>query len=691
MGHEHSESNSSPSSDHPQTEKLQEPADSQTAAPLHPNQKDNPTTPRFRLRDLIPKRDKARADAIASIENIQIGEDELWDSIGIHKALGGNFFRNFTFMLIGAVIGVITLTFVLEQLVPFPAAKGYYDISHELFSFVWLLFDVGTAYGIERFIAEYMIKDKRKMMKYVQFYIWYQMFTGLIQVTLVSIWVLTSVPYGNLAYLSWLLLIINAKQWPGMLGTFNSALKGMQAYDKTIIIDFIGTQGFQFITQVVFIIGGRYWGMANPAIGEMLGLSIGMVFGFYIDDFFSMALSMHYFGKMAEKFGFKARQAWGHDFDLAIVKECLIFGLGLSWAPLIGVGLGLIQLSYALEVVPGYANWKVLASLGAGMASSMNMGGDVNLTSVLSESINNGKKELSSFYLEQSFKYWAFILFAMAGIIIVLLPIVSQVIFIIPSVADQYENALVFIVPGIISLVWDVPIRQLDRLIVMSGKVWFKSTLDMILNVFNLILWISLLNARIWEWGMFGVTILFVLWTLPSKIIRLVAYIIYVQRNIIKIRLSWYQTFGASFFTFIIVFVVGYMFVYMIFLPMLGLMIGWFGTVVGTIITGVFAILVLLIGFMIVVFPLAYALVGGWDEFGLETLRKSYLLSGPSKPFIFAIYKLSIIGSKISPLYNRFKLDWSNAFAEAEDLLRIKRADMKSLQEELEKKGRVNL
>jgi hypothetical protein len=621
-------------------------------------------------------RDQDQLDNIQNIEDETISEEELWESVGLHKALGGSFFRNFVFMLVGAIIGVVTLTFVLQQLMPYPTSKGYYDITHGLFGFVWLIFDIGTAYGIERFIAEYMIKDKRKMFRYIQFFIWYQAITGLIQVTFISMWVLQTVPNGDMAYLAWLMLIINIKQYPGMLGTFYSVLKGMQAYDKSIIVSFIGGQGFEFLTQIVFIIGFRYWGMANPAIGEMLGLSIGLVLGFYIDDFFSMGLAMYFFGKVAKQYGFTAKEAWRHDFDWELVKECLRFGLALSWVSLIGSGIGLITLTISMNEIPGYATWVTLAALGSGLASSMNMGGDVDLNSVLSESINNGKKELSSFYLEQSFKYWAFIMFAMAGIITVLIPVITKVIFLLPDVANQYEYALVFIIPGIFSMIWDVPIRQMERMIVMSGHVWFKSFIELFIFFFNLAVWaIMVLYLHIWEWGIIGIIILFVLGSIPSKIIRLIIYTVYVQKKIVKIRISWYQTFGASIITFIGVYFLGSLFVYGIFMPTLDLMIGWFGVQLGTIITGVMGALVIIIGFMIIVFPLLYALAGGWDEFGLETLRKSYLLSGPSKPFIKIIYRLSVIGSRISPLYNKYKMDWTKAFEEAKELLVLKKAD----------------
>jgi hypothetical protein len=633
---------------------------------------------------------KLRKRDIEKIESIDAKEEDLWDEVGIHKTLGGSFFRNFTFMLIGALISVATVTFVLGQLIPYVNSKGYYDISQNLFSFVFMIFDVGTAYGIERFIAEYMVKDKRKMMKYVQFYVWYQCFTGLIQVTLLSYYILTYIPQGNLAYLGWILLIINIKQYPGMLGTFDTCIRGFQRYDKSIIIGFIGSQGFQFLTQIIFFIGGRYWGMANPQIGELLGLSIGMVLGYYIDDFFSMWLAYHYFGIIVQEFGFEKRDAWGHDFDWPIIKECLKYGIGISWAPLIGVGIGFFQLTMSLNIVPGYSTWIVLSGLGGGIGASINMG-DINITSPLAESINNGKKELTNFYLSQAFKYWAFIGFAMGAIIVVLLPIVGVVLNILPEVAQQYQSSLIFIIPGMIAMLPDVPMKHFDRVLAAAGKVWIKSSTELICNFMNIGVWYYFIYIEIWNFGTIGIIILFILGGFPSKLFKFFVYLIYIEKKIVKIRISWWQTFGASICTFFVVFAVGYIFVYFGFMPMLYYNMGQMGAEVGAIVTAIIGLLVILFGFMIFVFPLSYALFGGWDEFGLEVLRKSYLLSGPSKPFIKWLYFFSVKGSKISPLYNKHKIPFQKAFDEAKELLALKHADQQSLDKEKKDGGKINI
>lgn len=644
-----------------------------------------------KFRQLFLERDTEAVARLKVMATQEVPEENLWKEIGIHRTIGGQFFRNFVFMLLAAIISTAMMTFVLQILIPYPTSKGYYDIGGQLFSFVFLVFDVGTAYGIEIFISREWVRDKKRALLYIQYYLWYQMFTGLIQVTFISWWILTVVPSGNLAHLTWILLFINIKQYPGMLGTFKAVLQGVQRYDKSIILDFIGNQGFQLATQIIFFIGGRYWGMANPIYGEMLGLSIGMVLGLYVDDFAFMALGYRFFAKVLKQEGFDPKIAWRHDFDWPLVKECLIYGIGVSWAPMIGVGIGLIKLTISLNAIPGYANWIVLSELGLGIGGSINMG-DINTTSQMGESLQNKKYKLASFYLSEALRYWAFIACAMAGIIMCLIPILSELIGIIPAIEDQYGSTLVFIWPGIILLLPDVPTKQFERIILADAKVWFRAWLDIGLTLLNLGIFYWAVVARIWEWGMFGIIILFGWTGLPGKIIKFVIYYVYVNKKIMKIRISGWQVFGASVVTFFVVYALGMLFLTTIAFPLMKFNMQQFGREPGAILTAVIAVVVIILVFMLIIFPLTYALAGGWDEAGLEILKKSYELSGPSKIFIKSIWMTSIYGSRISPLYNKFKFGlYEDAKIEADELWEMKMRDEQKIKAEIEEKGFIDI
>src|SRR6056297_1434955 len=120
---------------------------------------------------------------------IEFSEDK-WEEIGFHRALGG-WFHNLVITLFGAVLGLVTINFVMGLLYPYPEIQGYKSIADGFFfSIIYIVFDMGTAYGIQRFIAEYRVKDPLKMVEYIQFFVWYQMFTGLIQITVIPLIVL---------------------------------------------------------------------------------------------------------------------------------------------------------------------------------------------------------------------------------------------------------------------------------------------------------------------------------------------------------------------------------------------------------------------------------------------------------------------------------------------------------------------
>jgi len=415
------------------------------------------------------------------------------------------------------------------------------------------------------------------------------------------------------------------------------------------------------------------------------------VLGWYLDDFAFMALGYRFFSSVLKKEGFNPKRAWGHDFNWAIVKECFIYGLGVAWAPLVGVGIGLIQLMVSLNSIPGYANWIVLANLGLGLGASINMG-DINMTSQLGESIQNKKYKLATFYLSESLRYWAFIACAMAGIIVCLIPVFKELINIVPIIADQYGSTLIFIWPGIVLLIPDIPTRQFERIVVADARVWFKSAVDIIISLINLGMFFWAVNARIWEWGAFGIILLYAWMQLPGKIIRFLTYFIYIKKKIMPIRISKWQVFGASIITFFSVFLLGNLFLEAIIFPLMQLNMTRFGNEIGALVTAVIGVLFIILGFMLVVFPLTYALAGGWDESGIEVLKKSYELSGPSKMFIKSIYVCSILGCKISPLYNKFKFDiYTDAKREAQELWEMKMRDKARLEEEKAKKGYIDI
>nr|MDO8115517.1 hypothetical protein [Candidatus Sigynarchaeota archaeon] len=393
-----------------------------------------------------------------------------WERVGFARPLGGLFY-NLIFTLLGLIIGLVTAGFVITWLYPYPEANGYYGIVGTLFSLMFNIFDMGTAYGIERFVAEYRIKDPSKMLHYIQFFIWYQMATGLIQTTIVSSLALFYFVNSPFVYLVWLILIKSTTQYPGFLGMFRSVLNGLQKFNKTVILNFISGQGFQMLTNIVFILLGRWWGSQNPAIGELVGLAIGAAIGGYIDDFFATWLSAWYFSKEMKKLGhgFTAKDCLRHDFSWKLAVNTMSFGFRTAVGPLMGTFTGFMIQMYFITLVPQYATWAALSGVASGIANLPTMSLSIPLTPAISESFLNGKKNLARFYIAQTWKYYSFFAAPFLVIIGVFLPVILQVALKIQG-AENYVLAVPFLLPWVIRHMQQPPTTIADHIIVGASR-----------------------------------------------------------------------------------------------------------------------------------------------------------------------------------------------------------------------------
>ncbi|MEX2680499.1 MAG: hypothetical protein Q6373_002790, partial [Candidatus Sigynarchaeota archaeon] len=148
---------------------------------------------------------------------------DLWDQIGFHKPMAG-FWFNITYTIIAIAASAVLMGYLMSTFYPYPESMGYRDIAFNLFGFLFLLFDVATGAVMSRFIPEVNIRDPEKLLHYIQYFIFYQMTSGLIQTTLVSIYALYFVPSSTLAYVTWLMLICSKTQYPCFLSSFSNVL-----------------------------------------------------------------------------------------------------------------------------------------------------------------------------------------------------------------------------------------------------------------------------------------------------------------------------------------------------------------------------------------------------------------------------------------------------------------------------------
>lgn len=546
---------------------------------------------------------------------------------------------------------------------PFPESNGYRNVTGGIFTLLFTIMDLGTYMTMDRFIGESAVKNPEKMLHYVQYFIWYQAFTGLIQTTLVSMYAIYIVPNTDLSYGIWLMLIVATYQYPGYLGVFNGVLGSLQQYNKTAILGFISGQGFQRFTELLCTFLGRMYGMQHPEIGEIMGIAIGANIGVYIDDFFTMMLSAKFFADAMKDKGIRPRDCFRIDFGWDLVKEAMVFGIKTGAPSLIGVATGLIQLMIFIAFVPQYTTFATLSSLMMGISGFVNTGSISAPTPLIAESYLNGKKKLTEYYVSQT---WRYIFFFQ----LLFLPIIVTIYNILPKFFDEfgmynYLLAIPFFFPALLRNLQQPLTSFADSMQLGTNHPTFLMFLrfsEELLKLFFISLFVIWLRLP----EKYGISAL--IWIIPCGIypailFKTITAYFYIHFKICKIHVNGYQTFFVPLVSGSIIYVIMQLIMNFIF-PSLQSML----TFIPAILISIFLILfVMLFGYI----PLT-ALLGGWDSQSLEDFKRATKMSGPSKIFVKPLYVLMEKISLRSKMFNKYPIDASEAIKEANELLELK-------------------
>ena len=129
----------------------------------------------------------------------------LWGEAGWHRPLGG-FWFNYILLLVIAIPAVAGFA-LLNAVLPFPEALGFANVTTSYLMPIYLFADFGIREAVRRYVAQYSETDTRKAISYLSFYIWYQVFTGIIQVTLISMLAVIIIPNTTISYAVWFFLV----------------------------------------------------------------------------------------------------------------------------------------------------------------------------------------------------------------------------------------------------------------------------------------------------------------------------------------------------------------------------------------------------------------------------------------------------------------------------------------------------
>ncbi|MBN2153769.1 MAG: hypothetical protein JW839_20090, partial [Candidatus Lokiarchaeota archaeon] len=584
---------------------------------------------------------------------------ELWKITGFHRPLAG-FWWNYSILLVLALPGILVIGFVLPNyILPFPEALGFSNVVTSILGPLYLFADFGIKEAVSRFISQYSETNPRKAIDYLSFYFYYQMWTGFVQVTIISCIAIYLLPYTDISYAGWMFLVYILIQWPGTPGLFLSALGGFQQFAKQNVLVVIQNVVFQTATQVGFIFLGRYIGSATPMVGELVGATMGFIVGSYVDDFIAMAVGAYMFSKVIKPFGMRLKSVLVIRFDRKLVKEVLVYGGKVLPSGLSYVGVNAAIAFMLVAWFESYSTYVGLYTLASGLIGAL--GVSFSISEPISQAYNNGKKELALFYIRSQLQWWGVI---SVGVLM------APLLFLIPSVlgkiAGEYAEVKWMIFPlflgafilfptnfsGIICQACDLPQHSTYMNFIEQGT-----------RIVFYFIALSPWTVSAW-WGNQYVIYWWLIGEAPGYALKGVYGWYIVRKKLFPgqpIRFPLYKTLGAP------AMILGIFLVLSIAMNSIFEAVYAASDIAGYGLAALYLIL-LLFGFPIFILMPLLGLLGAWDDQTLEDFRRCALMSGPSKKLVMTLYRTARFGYDRSPLKGRFVSPFEQAMKEAKEL-----------------------
>lgn len=187
-------------------------------------------------------------------------------------------------MLLGGMVLLTGPYFAMQSLItrhvqPFPEADGLWRTTSDALYIVWMTFDMGTQTAFVKYFAEHRIKEPERAVHDVQFYVWFQIFSRLVQATLLVAFALGYMPGSAYALYAPFVLLYAAVSQPAFPAVGKFLCQAIQRFDYYNLLDFLESRLLGFLVPLPFILLGRAWGRQNPEFGEAYGAALGMGIG----------------------------------------------------------------------------------------------------------------------------------------------------------------------------------------------------------------------------------------------------------------------------------------------------------------------------------------------------------------------------------------------------------------------------
>lgn len=584
--------------------------------------------------------------------------DELWGTIGFHRPMA-SFWYNYVLLIIVALPILLLNTWLIPKFIlPYPSAVGYNSLVVTYFATFFSMMDMGTGAACERFVAQYSEINPRKALKYVQFFVWFQMFTGSAQILMISIFCFKYLIYTDLNYALWFFLIYSTTQFPGMLNSFTYSIRGFQRYDKANLVEIVQNVFFEIFTQIVFIYLGRYIGSLFPMYGELFGATVGFIIGKYVDDFMALGLASYYLKNILKPYNISLSEAIIPKFGREEIVNSLTFGFKTIGGVLFAEFCDFIVLMLMTEWLSGYVYILGYLQLAKSIASVATI--RYNYQSLISESFNNGKKKLTEHTITEFFRNWWFITFFLALEIGMLVPPV------LTHFGGEYAGAARILPLYLVARIMVTPPNMGTDILNGCNKPGYRSWGLVVEKITKLICIYIFLSPEglVTIIGPQYLVSLYILHDIPPYIAITIFQFYFVHKKCVPMKVNIWKTFVAGTLASVPLIPVN-----LLIISLINMSTASGSTVLPLIIFGV-AILCVFLVFPPLLF-FFYGLFGGMDEDFLRDFKNCSIISGPSKYIVYFLFMAGRAGWRLSPFKNHFKDDRSEADREIEELMAL--------------------
>ena len=562
----------------------------------------------------------------------------LWRRVGFHRPLAGLLTLFPLGLMLFLPLAVFNLRMVPETLLPNEQTLTNWHQVGEWMSIIALCFDAGVGLAAVYHFSIHRIHYPRRSWRFFQFYLWWQLMSGVALAGIVVLGVATILHRTSLAHLTYLILVWTILQVPGFFSIFGLFFRAVQRFDQEQslrVLGMAGVAGCQALCVPLF----RAWGATQPAIGRALGSAMGLGMGLYTARLLTFLLGLGLFKQAGHPLASIFRPTYRGD----IVNRTLSFGLrrtagtmALALSSLFMIRWLSGQLS---EQNVTYTHWMALFTA-LSVYDLLLWGLGHSLVPTMAQVLALDAHTLLRYYVNQALRYGIGLSLFLTSVLSAIGPGIWLELLGLPPEAGQWLLPIL----GLGAARWLVWIPH--RILEAGGRPGLSSVIIVVAHGLRVI-GTLILTPR---WGLKTV---FVVNAIGLGIEILLAWIV-VRNLVVRVKVNVWQTWIAPSASAFILY------------QGLALLVGEMGAASLWMNVAGYSVMMIL---ALPVFMGLTALLGGWDQGSLVELDRAVQLCRLSYPFSWLILQFTRLGARVSPLHGRFPVSiYELAQEEAEAL-----------------------